>query len=416
MKGRTEMDYLQFMDRMLRSNRMEYGQVRYLVTGADLVVRDYVFHDIVGRCRIQGKTLYVIDDTGGRDVVNRGILQDAGYRLQNGLSGGLCLYSPFHIRSVRGTSRLRRILGTLGYDERQKAKLLAYFHFLTHLETLASCVDRNRTGKDVRAGGEGAKTGPEELSEEILCDYSSVYAVEERIQEIVDAGIIDEPERMHLLSKYAEVSSAAADFEDMLFVLMPFTQGKSIHEDASPERALVFPTGELGEDETVRTVLLQLLRFGLEEGDFSRLAVLVFDKGYGQRQSLFTFLSSLSAAMEVHVFSDDFFTLSDEAGIASMLNRFSARIYSRHLTMESCRRIEEACGEIDMVKNAKTITYDRRVFANKPWDILFGTNKTEAYVQEAPVREPRYRKEMICRFSPGSGIIDFMGHTTMFVI
>ena len=124
------MDYLQFMDRILRSNRMHQDQVRYLVTGTDPVIHEYVFHNVVGRCRTQGKTLYVIDDTGRRRIIDSGILQDAGYRLQNGLSGGLCLYDPLRFNSVRGTSRLRQLLDSLGYDERQKAKLLSYFHFI----------------------------------------------------------------------------------------------------------------------------------------------------------------------------------------------------------------------------------------------------------------------------------------------
>lgn len=408
------MDYLQFMDRILRSNRMHQDQVRYLVTGTDPVIHEYVFHNVVGRCRTQGKTLYVIDDTGRRRIIDSGILQDAGYRLQNGLSGGLCLYDPLRFNSVRGTSRLRQLLDSLGYDERQKAKLLSYFHFIVHLESLAS-----GSGSDTpdNCGLESkAASSHGMLSGEVLCSYSSVYDVEKRLQELADAGIIDERGRIHLLSKYAECSSAAADFEDMLFVLAPFTKGASIHEGASSDRALVFPTGELGEDEAVRTVLLKLLRFGLEEDNTGRLAVLVFDKGFGDRQSLFTFLSSLPASIELHVFSDDIFTLSDEAGIAGILNRFSARIYTRHLTMESCRRIEEACGEIDMVRNARTTTYDRRLFSNKPWDILLGTNKMEAFVQAVPVREPRYRKEIICRLSPGNGIIDCMGQTSLFTV
>lgn len=408
------MDYLQFMDRILRSSCMNHSQIRYLVTGADPVVRNYVFHDIAGRCRGWGKTLYVVDDTGRRDVIDSGILQDARYNLQNGLSGDRCLYQPFHINSVYGTSRLRQILESLGYNEHQKAKLLGYFHFIMHLETLTSKIGVDNS--DIRTGREKPGTAHADLSIDVLCSYSSVCAVEERLQELVDEGIIDERVRINLLSKYAECASAAADFEDMLFILMPFTQGESIHKGASPERALVFPTGEFGEDEAVRTILLQLLRFGLEEGNVGESAVLVFDKGYGQRQSLFSFLSTLPADMEVHVFSDDIFTLSDEASVAGLLNRFSARIYSRHLTMESCKKIEESCGEIDIVKNARTTTYDRRLFSNRPWDILLGTNKAEAYIQGAPVREPQYRKEMICRLSPGSGIIDFMGQTSMFFI
>jgi len=68
------------------------------------------------------------------------------------------------------------------------------------------------------------------------------------------------------------------------------------------------------------------------------------------------------------------------------------------------------------VKNSYQVTYDRRLAANRPWDILMGNNKTESYTQTAPAREPRYRKEMILSLAAGSGIVEFMGNTSVFTI
>ena len=118
----------------------------------------------------------------------------------------------------------------------------------------------------------------------------------------------------------------------------------------------------------------------------------------------------------MHVFSDDIFTLGDEASLAMILSRFHAKIYSRHSVMSSAEAVEKACGEVEVVKNQKTITYDRRFRANSPLDILLGNNKTEAYTQLSYVRQPRYYKEMIMSFLSGSGIVEFMGETSVFAV
>ncbi|MDO5133295.1 MAG: hypothetical protein Q4D81_09970 [Eubacteriales bacterium] len=389
------MHYLMFMERMLRQSYIE-EPVRFLFSGTDRIVRRAVLQDIVKRCREKGEPLYIVDDTDSPSRDDYSVLESMGYRIKNGLSGKYCLFDPFRINSMTGTRRLRQLLEVFGYDEMRKAKLLAYFRFLQYLETL------------------GGNTGSEVLSAEMLSEYGTYMAVEEKIQGLLDAGVINARQQISLISKYSEYSAAAADFEDILLLLLPFIRGEDIYASAAPDSAFLIPLGKLGRDEAVRKAVLELLQAGMEERGSEEAAVLVFDRGYGNRKSVSDFLESLPENMDVHVLSEDIFTLCNDSGRAGVLNRFTARVYSRHVDMDSCGKVEKEFGVIDVVHKTYTESYDRRLRANSPFDILFGKNKTDIYGYAAPREEPRYRKEMIARLEPGSGIISFMGQSSSF--
>lgn len=391
------MDYLMFIDRIAQSQPMA-PKVQFLVSGNDSLIRNAAFENVVCKCREKEELLIIIDDTDATNTVDLTAVNALGYQVINGMSGEYCLYQPFKITTLSGISKIRQLLSTLGYNEQQKGKLISYLNFIRHIEYLES------------------GSHELELTLDKLGEYCTTMAVEEKLQALVDTGCIDARQQMMLLSKYAECASAAADFEDMFFVLLPFIKGDSVYQDHSSRQALIFRTGQLGEDETVRSLIMQLLQFGLEERCGRKATLVIFDKGYGSRKCVLNLIKSLPAYVDMHIFSEDIFTLCDAETLAMVLNRFAARIYSRHLAMSSAAAIEKVCGEIDVIKSSQCVTYDRRWRANSPLDMLFGTNKTEAYTQMAPVREPRYRKEMIMGFPPGNGIVDFMGNTTIFAV
>lgn len=393
------MDYLMFIDRITQYQSIS-PKVQFLVSGNDSAVRNTILNDVLRTCRENEHTLLIVDDTGSSGTVDFNFIRSFGYQVQNGMSGEYCLYNPFQIASVKGMSKIRQLLSILEYDEKQKGKLIAYLSFLRHMEYL-------------EYGNQSM-----ELTLEKLGAYCTTMAIEEKLQHFLDSGIINERQQLMLLAKYSECSAAAADFEDMLFALMPFISGKSIKIGDKKHQALVFQTGELGEDETMRSLVMQLLQFGLEENRASQAetTVLILDKGYGSRMCVFNLIKALPVHVDVHIFSEDIFTLCDPPGLAMILNRFTARVYSRHLVMSSAEAIEKACGEIDVVKNSYNVTYDRRWRANRPWDVLMRNNKTESYTQMAPVREPRYRKEMILSLAPGNGIVEYMGNTSLFSV
>lgn len=392
------MDYLMFIDQIARRNRTA-SRIQYLVSGSDAAVRRTVLEAVVRKCRDASKPLIVISDSGITETEDLQIIHDCGYRIENGLSGDYFLFNPFrNIHRVDGLSQIRQLLDILDYDEKQKGKLTSYLSFLRHLELL-------ETGR------------PQfDLTLEKIGEYCSSMAVETKLQQLVDAGKISEIQRLMYLQKYAECSSAGADFEDMMFLLMPFTRESGKKPGADSAEALLLPTGELGEDDRMRDLILKLLQFGLKECPDSNIAVLVLDRGYGSRAGIANLLLTLPPRIDAHIFSGDIFTLCAPDMLTMVLNRFPARVYSRHSSMSSAQAIERACGEVEVIKHTYTVAYDRRWTANKPWDMLLGNNKTETYGQQPPVREPRYHKEMILQLGAGVGIVEYLGSSSVFSI
>lgn len=388
------MNYLAFIDQTNRRMRPT-APVNFLVSGCDELIRDTVMANLIRQTRAAGRPLVVISDS---ENIGLDTVRNAGYRLANGMDGGYYLCNPFrNINSVSGMSRLRQVLAIMEYDEQRKGQLSSYLNFIRHLELL-------RTGSQDL-----------DLTLEKIAQYSSTMAVTNTLQDLLNKGRITAEQMQMYLGKYSECAAAGADFENMFFLLMPFTQEGSLRLNADPGTAVVFPTGKaLGDDEALRSLILKLLLFGLEDPAMANTTVMVIDKGYGNRKSIAGLLNALPHHVDLHVFSDDIFTLCDTPTLAMIQNRFSARVYSRHLTMSSCQAIEAACGEIDVVKSTYSVDYDRRLRANRPLDVLFGTNKTEHYGQAPAVREPLYPKETILQLSPGTGIVQYMGGSTIF--
>lgn len=390
------MDCFMFLERI--THYPVSSNVQFLVSGHDRKIRNTVLSDLVKKAREKRHTLIVVDDTNTLEGLNETRSAAPDFQIRNVLSGEYCLYNPLKIQSIQGTSKLRQLLASLEYDEKNKMKLIAYLNFIRHIERLGT------TQTDFV------------LNLEKLGKYCTNQKVAMKLESLVQCGKIDKDTQFHLLAKYSEVCSAAADFEDMLFILSPFISGKSIASEKSSNQIWVLPTGELGSDLTLRNVVMQLLQFHLEEEKSGNTTVLIFDKGYGERTCILNLLKSIPARVTTHIFSEDIFSLCDPSILAIILNRFPARVYGRHLSMNSCLAIEKACGEIDVTKKSYNVSYDRRFRANRPWDILMGNNKTESYTTLSPVREARYRKEMIMSFAPGNGIVEFMGNTSLFTL
>ena len=390
------MDYLTFIDRIAR-RAPQAPEIQYLVSGSDAAVRKRVLSGVVRKCRERGRPLVVISDSGGTEPDDLNVVQTCGYKLENGMSGDYFLFNPFQrINAVDGLSQIRQLLDILEYDEKRKEKLTSYLSFIRHMELLEK-------------GGAGL-----ELTLEKLGEYCTALAVEQKLQKLVDERIITEAQRMTYLAKYTECAAAGADFEDMFFLLMPFTREDGKRLGADPNEAVLFSTGVLAEDEHMRNLILKLLQFGLKAQSDQSIAVIVLDKGYGSRKGLVNLMLALPAHVEAHIFSGDVFTWCGADELAMILNRFPARVFSRHTAMSSAQAIERACGDIEVVKKTYNVTYDRRWSANTPWDMLMGNNKTENFGQMAPVREPRYHKETVLQLAPGTGIVEFMGSSSIF--
>ena len=122
----------------------------------------------------------------------------------------------------------------------------------------------------------------------------------------------------------------------MLYILYPFIHGRDIRTEVLRNQALIFPTGELGEDETIRSLVMQLLQFGLEEDRSRRITLLILDKGYGSRRCVLNLLKAVPPHVQMHIFSEDIFTLCDAATLAMVLNRIAVRVYRPPPGDEQC--------------------------------------------------------------------------------
>ena len=387
------MDYLTFINNVQRKDVVPES-LRFLVSGNDSYLREKVLHEVLGQCQ-KNERLLVIDDTGENTAYN--ILSSLGYKVTNGLSGYKLCDNPFKITQLTSLSKLRQILDILEYDERKKGKLTAYLNFIRQIEML--------------------ETGQNDLtiSLPLLGKYSTTKAVNTHLEKLVANGIIDEEQQLFLLAKYSECSSAAPEFEDILFLIAPFVEGRELWSE-SPT-AFVFPLDTFGEDKILKNLILQFLSLGLTEKSDPKTTVIILDKAaYGDRSGILHFILSTSPKLNIHIFSEDVFTLSSTSELANIFNRFNVRVFGRHAVESSAQQIENGCGKIEIVKSSYTVAYDRRWRANRPLDILFGKNKVETYVQAPPTFEPRYRKEAIMSLSPGCGIIEYHGQTTLFSI
>ena len=386
------MNQLDFLDSFYKMN-LPVSVPRFLVTGNDVLVRQTVLKEICYQGIKNHHSIIVIDDSEN-SMLDVSQIARLGYQIRDGLSDRCCLYNLFPIDLKKDILQIRKILGVLKYNEEQKMKVLSYLDFISYVEKIYN----NTT----------------DITLEILGEYSSNIQVGMKIQSLVQCGKIDEMQKTYLLSKYSEVCAAGADFEHSLLLLTPLISGQPL--SCNRDEMIVYSISDFDGDTVIKNLIITLLLSYLKDKKSEQFIIIILDKGYGDRECLVDFIKGFPMNIQAHLFSEDVFTLSEKAERSMLYNRFPMRIYTRHSSELSCEAVERECGEIDVVKSTYTVNYDRRWRANRPIDILMGNNKVEAYTTGAPVREPRYRKEMIASFHPGTGIAEYMGNTILFSV
>ena len=378
-------NYLQYISSVHQTDQT-HPNIHFLVSGVDTQVRRIIGQNIITSCYAQGKTLFMIDNTQSA-VDGRGTI--GPYRIADALSGEVCLCRDlFEVNSLNSISRLRSLLFSLGFDGTRVQRLMTCLSFVLETE--------RRLGN----------SSP--LTADVLEEYGATILVKRKLNQLVERGKLGPENYEYLVGKYAEVSASAADFEMFLMLFAPFLSGAS----PSGETAVRLPAGEFLADRPMQELMCQLMLCYVRQNQ-TRSAVLILDDGRGDRGFLMDVLKALPAAGDVHMLSRDAFSLG-ESDLSVLMNTFSARVYTRHEDMTSSGRIETHCGQIDVVKRASTVTVDRHLRANSIWDTLFGTDRTETEIQNAPVKEYRFRKELIHSLPTGTGIIDCGGNQVLF--
>lgn len=379
------MNYLQYINSVYQPAQ-NGANIRYLVSGIDFRVRQILGQHIVNSIYDAGKILFILDSTqSGSEFTTFG-----GFKVLNPLNGDVDLcHDIFNVSSLREISRLRSLLADLGFEGTKAMKVVSYLSFVRETER--------------RLGNNGS------LCIETLEEYSGTTLVKWKLHQLVESGMLSGENYEYLLTRYAEVSSAAADFEMFLVLLAPFIGGTC---QPCPGTAIHLTVGEFASDRPMQEALCSLMLSFIKKQP-TACAVLVVDDGKCDRDCIVDVLKNLPVATDVHMFTTDAFSLNDK-DLSVLMSIFPVRIYSRHDSMDSCSKIEACCGHIDVVKKSYTTTVDKRIRASTAFDMLLGTNRTEAEIRNVPVREARYRKETINSLYIGTAIIDCGGTQVLF--
>lgn len=379
------MNYLQYINSVY-SSAQSTVDMRYLVSGVDSRVRQIVGQYIVNSVYDAGKMLFIVDSTkDGREFGSFG-----RFRVLNPLNGDVNLCDDLlEVSSLREISRLRSLLSELGFDGTRAMKVISYLSFVKETER--------------RFGNCGS------LRIETLEEYSGTVLVEWKLRQLVERGMLTHENYEYLLARYAEVSGAAADFEQFLMMLAPFIDNGCQPGSGS---AVHFAIGEFASDRPMQEVMSSLMLAFIRKQP-KNCAVLIIDDGKSDRCCILDILKNLPVSTDVHMFTADAFSL-DDRDISVLMSTFPVRIYTRHDAMSFCLKIENCCGQVDVVKRAYHTAVDKRIRASTAFDLLLGTNRTDTEVINAPVREARYRKEMIHSLYTGTAIIDCGGTQTLF--
>ena len=386
------MNDLAFLDSLYQFNQVN-SQICFLVTGSDSTIRNVFIEKVLEQSKLKKQAVIVIDDSDDT-MFEKSIATRLGFCIKNGMDDECCLYDLIPINTKKKILQLREALSILNYSEEKKSKLSAYFELINYFE-------RVFYGND--SGDINLKT---------LEEYGSSVQVDMKLYELLSQGIIDSTQKEYFQARYSEVGSAGADFENALLLLAPLVTGNAIK--FKPNEIMVYPISQFDGDITVKNLVVSLILNYIREHRNEQFTVLVMDKGYGERSSIYDFVNRFPANVETHLFSEDVFTLCPEHERGKVFNRFPMRIYGCHASESSCLAVSTECGEVDVKKTSYSVTYDRRWRANKPIDVLTGNNKQEVYTTAATIREPRYRKEMIAKFYPGTGIAQYKGQTLLF--
>lgn len=379
-------NYLQYIG-SVRQDSATFPDIRFLVSGVDPRVRQIVGQNIVASAYDRGKILFIVDNTQSYNAMQTSF---GRYQVVNALNGEVSLcHDLLNVNSLKSISRLRSLLSGLGFDGTKAMKIVTYLKFVQETQC--------------RLGDSTV------LTIDILEQYGSMMLVEWKLKQLVESGSLSEENYCYLMGRYSEVSGAAADFETFLVLLSPFLGNTR----PAPGMAVHLPVGEFASDKPMQEMLSKLLISYIKQS-VSNAAVLILDDGNGEdRKFIIDILKNTPVHAEVHMLSNDAFTLG-EADRSILMNVFPVRIYTRHENMTSCGRIECLCGQIDVVKHSSTVTIDKRFRANSAWDMLLGTNRTETSIANAPTKEYRFRKEIINTMCDGTGIIDYAGNKVMF--
>lgn len=375
------MNYLQYINQY----RNPAVPSCFLVSGSDIKVRTAVAENILSAAHSRGLPLFILDNTDY--LHNTDTL--SGYKIHNVLAEGLKVDSVFQLNNPGVLSVFRSLLLDMGFDNMAAMKVISFFKFVERTEAMLG------------------NNGP--LTFSTIEEYGAEILIERKLDALVNNKIITRRNAEYLLGRYSEISSAAADFEYMSAMLIPFLESKN---SPAPQKAMRLSLKGLPlNDSVMRSIYVKLFSESVNRTD--NPAVIVFDDGSGSGcDNIDRFIKSLPLGCALHLFTEDVFTFEKNA-VNNFLNRFNVKIYSRHNGF-SAETIEKLCGDIQFTRKTRSLTVDHRLKNTSVFDLLFGLNKSETLTEDKEEHKPRYTKEEIERLPCGTAIIDFNGDKALF--
>ncbi len=377
---------------MIERHKDTYHEIpSILVSGIDLLVRQGMYREWFAMAHKADAPHIVIDLSKMGEL--RNTMRQHGITIGAYLPGDNC-FSVFDGDPIDSEDRLRVWMDNAGWTEAKKDQAISYILFLSHLNEL-------ETGT------------PGRYSMELISKYSAPKELEYRVQQMVDRGILDNREQMHILGKYSELSSVAPDLENLL-IGSSMTEGmtnekKICFEELKGCHALYVHLGKWKDNYTRKNILNAVkgkLEHDMSRQSIKRPIVTIYSKGKLADHVISEFISDMEELGQVLFCTDNIYGITDSPKITQ---NFSMRIYSRHTVMDAAQKIEDAFGLIYIRKKAYSVARDMHQKSRGFIDRILKTDVVRTETVSEPQPEAKYRKEDILAFPPGYCIVSYLG-------
>ena len=367
------------MDQALR-NALEQPNVNWAYSGED----GYAFQTLCrSQLRLSANRIQVcvsFEDTRSALLL---LLQYSGRRFHYAFGGsGTRRYFPLTdgCAPAACAGRLLELLRWSGMSREELGKVHAYLEFLLSLD---------RVRYPDRAPGL-----------QVIEAYTGSAAVETALAALLERGTVDLTARDRLLERYAEVRGAGPMLENALALLdQTFSLHSPIQQRIASSRVgdcicVVIPAA-FTDIQVLQ--LFRLLSWDIEAAVRigKSVALSVFEGHRQYDDGLLHLLRWINGNAQLTFFSKDAFAAHPAPWQAEVRRYFQAWIFSRHSSMESCGAVSDLFGSMPVTHSTYGRDYDRRLGSNRLIDMLLHTNRVDHVACQAPVWEPRYRKEEI---------------------
>lgn len=387
------MNFLSIMDEHIEN----YGEIpSVLLSGKDQLTKERMIQRWLDAIQQDKSPHIVIDMSKMRSVAE--IITKSGVTV-GAIIPGNNVFSMFDGDRIESEDRLKISMSNSGWNEEKKDKAIAYLNLLQHIYKMEY--------------GENGK-----INLQLIAMYSAPKVVEYKMNQLVNAGILDFEEQLNILGRYSELSSVAPDIENLLIshsTVSGITMGEKIRlADMINNKVLYVHLGRVKDVVSKKTILemvsnmvMDYVQSFVSKGmEVRKPYVTVYSRGNKTDSVLGEFFENIHEFSQILFISDNVFAIDNYSYISQC---FPMRIYSRHDTMEGCEEVEKCFGNIYVRKKTYSSARDMHHKSRGFLDRILGTDRvlTENISDQRP--EAKYRKEDIAVMPEGYCILSYAG-------